>query len=536
MKRLSLILLVVLTAACSRSTGGGAQRWPDLPEPVSTPYVTVLNGELTLFGGHTDGFLLSSSAWYLKNGAWHKISMKYPHSHGFFTPLPDGKVMLGGGSAEAFGIGQSWGVEVYDPSSHSFTPIGVLERKRAGASALALPDGRVLVSGNWYAPDAMEIYEPGKGFSFLKDVTVHRNTPFILASSEDNAIIFSGSDNYGKPSDGTVDRLQGDPFHEPLLDEWEAWTTRQADLSIGEYSYLVLARHRESHEWGILRIVGEQFSLLETDQAIPTNSEAGGYIWSQLAVDRSRRSAYTLGFDSECNACVASICYDPIFDGSKAEVTLTEIDGPFPLAEAFALLPEGIIVLPGGNRVSQADEIPVTNNFVTSREVWAYRTGSLPKSAFPWPWAIALCLLMLTAGAFLFLRKGTKSSSAQEAEEIPATLQLTEQLSQIIEEEELFKQPDLRVTDIAARLATNRTYISAIIKSLSGENFSNMINGYRIRYAQKLMKDHPDMSVTDIATESGFSSRSAFYRNFKDMIGISPAEWKKSALSTENGK
>ncbi len=530
MKRLSLILIAVLTAACSHSTGGGVQRLPELPEPVSTPYVMVLNGELTLFGGHTDGFLLSSSAWYIKNGAWHKVPMKYPHSHGFCTPLPDGKVMLGGGSAEAFGIGQSWGVEVYDPSSHSFTPIGVLDRKRAGASALALPDGRVLVSGNWYAPDAMEIYEPGKGFSFLKDVTAQRNIPFILASSEENAIIFSGLDNYGKPSDGTVDRLQGDPFHEPLLDEWEVCSTRQADLSIGDYSYLVLARHRGSHEFGIIRIVGEQFSLLETDQAIPTNSEAGGYIWSQLVVDRSRRSAYTLGFDSEGNACFASICYDPIFDGGKAEMTLTEIDGHFPLAEAFALLPDGRIVLPGGNSVPQAGDIPVANNFVTSREVWAYRTESLPKSLFPWPWAVAICLLLLTAGAFLFLRKGAKSASALEVEEIPATTQLTEQLSKIIEEEELFKQPDLRVTDIAARLATNRTYISAIIKSLSGENFSNMINGYRIRYAQKLMKDHPDMSVTDIATESGFSSRSAFYRNFKDMIGMSPAEWKKSTI------
>ena len=188
-------------------------------------------------------------------------------------------------------------------------------------------------------------------------------------------------------------------------------------------------------------------------------------------------------------------------------------------------------MLPGGNSVSQAGDIPVANNFVTSREVWAYRTESLPKSLFPWPWAVAICLLLLTAGAFLFLRKGAKSASAQETEEIPATIQLTEQLSKIIEEEELFKQPDLRVTDIAARLATNRTYISAIIKSLSGENFSNMINGYRVRYAQKLMKDHPDMSVTDIAAESGFSSRSAFYRNFKEMIGMSPAEWKKSVLN-----
>ena len=36
------------------------------------------------------------------------------------------------------------------------------------------------------------------------------------------------------------------------------------------------------------------------------------------------------------------------------------------------------------------------------------------------------------------------------------------------------------------------------------------------------------MSITEIAAESGFSSRSAFYRNFKDITGQSPAEWKKT--------
>ncbi len=517
MKRLALILLTLLAVGCSRSTDGGAERLPDLPEPVSTPYVMALNGELTLFGGHTDGFLLSPSAWYLKGGVWHEVSMKYPHDFGFCVPLPDGRVMLGGGSAEAFGIGQSWGVEIYDPATHSFTAEGILDRKRAGASALAFPDGRVLVSGNWYAPDAMGIYEPGKGFSFLKEASVQRSTPFILVSGENNVIVFSSKDNYGNPSDGTVDRLQGDPFHEPLLDEWEPWDTPRADLSIGEYTYLVLARHRENQGWGILRIAGEHFSVLETDFALPVRSKAGNYIWSQLAMDRSRRSAYTLGIDTEGNACVARICYDPIFDGGKAEVTLTEAEGSFPQG-AFALLSDGTLVLSGGTE---------GNNFKTRQDVWAFHTEAPSNADLPWSWVLVIGLLLLTVGTFFFRRKSAGPVPASEAEGIPTTLQLTEQLSQIIEQEELFKQPDLRVTDIAARLATNRTYISAIIKSLSGDSFSNLINGYRVRYAQKLIREHPEMSVTDIAAESGFSSRSAFYRNFKAVTGLNPAEWKK---------
>lgn len=510
-----------------------AERWPDLPEPLSTPYVMVLNGELTLFGGHTDGFLLSPSAWYLKGGAWHEVPMKYPHDFAACTLLPDGRVMLGGGSEGAFGIGQSWGVEIYDPATHTFSAEGILDRKRAGASALALPDGKVLVSGNWYAPDAMELYEPGKGFSFLKKVTVERSTPFILASTSDNAIVFSGLDNYGKPSNGTVDRLQGDPFHAPLLDEWEPWATQRADLSIGEYAYLVLARHRGSGEWGILRITGEHFSILETDIALPVRSGVGGYIWNQLAVDRSRRSAYTLGIDTGGNVCIARICYDPIFDGGKAEVTLQEAEGHFQKADNFALLPDGTLVLPGGQDFSPVDGIPTGNNFKARREVWAFRTETSSKAAFPWGWLLGGVLLLGGGGflAYRYLRKRRPAAEdTLEADETDTRLRtdLMTQMTALIEEQKLFRRKNLRITDVASELATNKTYVSALLNNLSGETFTALITRLRVEYAQKLMRQQPDLLLDEVADQAGFSSRTTFYRSFKAATGMTPQEWKKT--------
>ena len=493
----------------------------------------VLSGEVTLFGGHTDGFLLSPSAWYLKGGAWHEVPMKYPHDVAFCTLLPDGRVMLGGGSAEAFGIGQSWGVEIYDPATHTFTAEGILDRKRAGASALALPDGKVLVSGNWYAPDAMEIYEPGKGFSFLKEVAAERNTPFILASAPDNAIVFSGMDNYGGPSDGTVDRLHGDSFHEPLLDEWEPCGAQQGDFSIGEYAHLVLVRHRESRQWGILRITGEQFSLLETDIALPARSEAGAYLWSQLAVDRSHRSAYTFGIDTEGTICIARICYDPIFDGGPAEVILTEFPGPFPLADTFALLPDGTLVRAGGTRFSSVGGIPAGDNFKTVREAWAFPTEAAEAAGFPWGWVLGTGVLLLALLSLLsaFMRRRPKAASQiPEPTESDAGIRkdLMEQMSALIEDEQLFRRKNLRITDIADELATNKTYVSVLLNNLSGEKFTSMITRLRVEYAQRLMREHPDMLLDDVADESGFSSRTTFFRSFKAHTGATPQEWKKS--------
>ena len=52
------------------------------------------------------------------------------------------------------------------------------------------------------------------------------------------------------------------------------------------------------------------------------------------------------------------------------------------------------------------------------------------------------------------------------------------------------------------------------------------INLIRVRTAcEKLKKT--DRSVTDIGTECGFASDSAFNRNFRKLMGMSPAEWRK---------
>ena len=103
-----------------------------------------------------------------------------------------------------------------------------------------------------------------------------------------------------------------------------------------------------------------------------------------------------------------------------------------------------------------------------------------------------------------------------------------EEMKRLIEEKELFKRSDLRITDVASELATNRTYTSILVNNLTGSGFSDFINGYRIRYAQKLMLEHQEMVHGDIAIASGFASRTAFLRTFKAKTGLSPTEWKNN--------
>ena len=51
------------------------QRLPDMNVPRFSHRLCYLNGELTVFGGHTSGFVLTRTAEYLKDGVWHEMSM-----------------------------------------------------------------------------------------------------------------------------------------------------------------------------------------------------------------------------------------------------------------------------------------------------------------------------------------------------------------------------------------------------------------------------------------------------------------------------
>jgi AraC-like DNA-binding protein len=57
-----------------------------------------------------------------------------------------------------------------------------------------------------------------------------------------------------------------------------------------------------------------------------------------------------------------------------------------------------------------------------------------------------------------------------------------------------------------------------------GTSFSDYINGKRVDYATQLLEDHPELSINDVMMKSGFTSSSAFYRNFKKFKGITPTE------------
>lgn len=89
-----------------------------------------------------------------------------------------------------------------------------------------------------------------------------------------------------------------------------------------------------------------------------------------------------------------------------------------------------------------------------------------------------------------------------------------------------YVQPGISIKDLADSLNTNRTYLSAYIKSTYNLSFRERIANLRISYAKDLILQYPNITITDVSRKSGFMSLSNFMKTFKDSEGCSPAKWR----------
>ena len=173
------------------------ERLSDLNIPRSGHTLFCAGGEMVVAGGHTSGFVPTPTAEYYKDGKWHLMQMTYPHDYGLAVALKSGNVLLAGGSENSHGIGQTFGVEYYHPDTHSFEGFTILDQKRALASAVEIDSSKVVVSGNWYADDAIEVFDGLKSFTHAKPVSTSRSYPLICRISADDVMLFGSRDTRG---------------------------------------------------------------------------------------------------------------------------------------------------------------------------------------------------------------------------------------------------------------------------------------------------------------------------------------------------
>ena len=264
-----------------------AERLPDLNIPRAGHALFYANGELTVAGGHTNGFVPTPTAEYFKDGEWNTLQTTYTHDFGLSVVLKSGKVLLAGGCEQPTGIGQTYAAELYDPQAHTFRGFGNMCQKRVWASALEVDSGHVIIAGNWYAKDGIELFhehQSDKGdnnnkrsFTYIKDVSAQRTNPYIFRIANGDALILGNNSTRGDTLHCTfADRLKDDTVHIPLFESWHPLAISAHDDAVsfigneseGNFTYLMGVQD-STGQVAIARVCGTDITLLPTACPIP---------------------------------------------------------------------------------------------------------------------------------------------------------------------------------------------------------------------------------------------------------------------------
>ncbi|MFW5821500.1 MAG: helix-turn-helix domain-containing protein [Bacteroidota bacterium] len=106
---------------------------------------------------------------------------------------------------------------------------------------------------------------------------------------------------------------------------------------------------------------------------------------------------------------------------------------------------------------------------------------------------------------------------------------LFSRLMEHMQQHKRFLDPDLRLSDIADELKTNRQYLSQVINHKTSESFYHFVNKYRVdEFIIRLQsEEYRNMSIEGIANNVGFNSKSAFYSAFRKEKGCTPKSFMK---------
>ena len=117
-------------------------------------------------------------------------------------------------------------------------------------------------------------------------------------------------------------------------------------------------------------------------------------------------------------------------------------------------------------------------------------------------------------------------SETAPAESSPMEPDLWTRICQIVDQEEAWRDPDLSLSSLSKLCATNVTYLGRIIQQETGKGFKEMINAKRVECVANQIKENPDIDVQTAFFNAGYRSRTTAWRNFKEITGMSPADYR----------
>lgn len=141
-------------------------------------------------------------------------------------------------------------------------------------------------------------------------------------------------------------------------------------------------------------------------------------------------------------------------------------------------------------------------------------------------------------GKYNLTEKKEKNAAYRSLVRAELVDELYEKILHIFVVQKKYKDPDYSAKKMAEELSTNTRYISAVVNIRFGQNYSSLVNEYRIKDAQYLLVDkrYLDKTMEEISMMVGFANRQSFYAAFYKINGITPRSYRINHLAKENNK
>ena len=116
--------------------------------------------------------------------------------------------------------------------------------------------------------------------------------------------------------------------------------------------------------------------------------------------------------------------------------------------------------------------------------------------------------------------------------------ELYEKILKIFVVDKKYRDPEYSAKKLAEELKTNTRYISAVVNIRFNQNYSSLVNEYRIKDAKYLLVDkrYMDKTMEEISTMVGFANRQSFYAAFYKIMGMTPRNYRMNYLAKEKEK
>ncbi|NIF05346.1 helix-turn-helix transcriptional regulator [Chryseobacterium sp. Tr-659] len=106
-------------------------------------------------------------------------------------------------------------------------------------------------------------------------------------------------------------------------------------------------------------------------------------------------------------------------------------------------------------------------------------------------------------------------------------------LEKLMEAEELYKNPNLKLNDLASKMNISAHQLSQLLNDNLGKSFSTYINEYRIDEACEKIENGSYLKIEEIGYEVGFNSKSTFFSTFKKIKNTTPLLYKQTQTFAE---